>query len=91
MTMAAAASLTAAIARFVCTLKASDVAASRRHRMRIALLDFLGCVLAGSTLPEAAQTRVLARSGNIRVPGCEEGLDPSSAIVSWGALGSLLQ
>lgn len=89
--MAAAASLTAAIARFVCTLKASDVAASRRHRMRIALLDFLGCVLAGSTLPEAAQTRVLARPGNIRVPGCEEGLDPSSAIVSWGALGSLLQ
>lgn len=59
--------------------------------MRVSLLDFLGCVLAGSALPEAEQARVLARPGNLRVPGCDTGLDPPSAIVTWGATGALLQ
>ena len=84
-------SLTTRIAHFVCTLQADDVDPRRRHRMRIALLDFLGCVLAGSTLAEAAETRVLARPGRVRIPGFDKGLDLPSAIISWGALGALLQ
>lgn len=91
MTGSPAASLTGAIARWACALAPEDVTPQRRQRMRVSLLDFLGCVLAGSTLPEAAQTRVLARPGRLRVPGCDEGLDPASAIVSWGAMGALLQ
>ncbi len=88
---ARAASLTGAIARWACTLAPEDLAPARRHRMRVALLDFLDCVLAGSTVPEAVQARALARPGALRVPGCDEGLDAASAIVAWGATGALLQ
>ncbi|MGE0310801.1 MAG: MmgE/PrpD family protein [Lautropia sp.] len=80
-----------AIARWACTLRPEDVPAARHRRMRVALLDFLGCVLAGSALPEAAQARALAQPGSTKVPGSDRDVDLASAIVAWGATGALLQ
>lgn len=89
--MAADLPLLRAIARWVTAVRAEAIAPARRHRMQVALLDFLACAHAGSTLPEAADARVLARPGALAVPGLAQRLDEPSAIVAWGTLGALLQ
>ena len=83
--------LTRAIARWIHALRPESVGPQRLHRARIAMLDFLGCALAGSTLPEAREACVLARPGDVRVPGREAGMDLPSALIAWGAMGALLQ
>lgn len=89
--MAAELPLLRAIARWVTTVRADAIEPVRRHRMQVALLDFLACVHGGSTLPEAADALALARPGPLAVPGLMPSLDLPSAIVAWGTLGALLQ
>ena len=84
-------SLSHRLARWLLGLRADDVSPQRLHRMRIALLDFLGCVHGASRLPETDTVRPLVRPGPFQVPGQTQSMDLASACIAWGMTGALLQ
>lgn len=79
------------MAHWLLTIRPDQVSPARMHRVRILLLDFLGCVLGASRLPEARTVTPLVRPGNYRVPGHEQTMDLPSACMTWGLTGALLQ
>ena len=79
------------IAHWVHQFKAEDLSDARVHKSRILLLDFLGCALAGSQCIEAQDGLALMQSGRIKVPGHDQTMDSTSAIMAWGTFGALLQ
>jgi len=79
------------LATFALGLRRADLSPARREKLALILADFIGCVLAGSTLPEASSAWVLAQPGPVRIPGVAEGLTAESAAIAMGAMGSLLQ
>jgi len=85
------AGLASRIARFARRLRWDDLSPARQRKVRWFLADFVGCALAGATLPEAASGFVLAQAGPVRLPGETHGLTPESAAVAMGTLGALLQ
>lgn len=85
------AGLASRIAQFARRLRWEDLSPPRRRKVRWFLADFIGCTLAGATLPEAASGFLLAQPGPIRLPGETRGLTPESAAVAMGTLGALLQ
>lgn len=84
-------SLSHRLARWLHGLRAEEVSPTRLHRMRIALLDFLGCVHGASRLPETSTVLPLARPGPVQVPGQTQSMDLASACIAWGMTGALLQ
>lgn len=87
----AAAPLARRLARFALGLPRSHLTGARQTKLSLIVADFIGCVLGGSGLPEAASALVLARPGHVAVPGLAERLTPDSAAIAMGCLGSLLQ
>ncbi len=85
------AGLAARIAAFAHGLRWEDLSPARRRKTRWLLADFIGCTLAGSTLPEAASGYVLASPGAVKIPGDSRGLSPESAAIAMGTFGALLQ
>lgn len=79
------------LAAFALGLRRADLSPARREKVALILADFLGCVLAGSSLPEAGSAFVLAQPGAVRIPGAPAGLSPESAAIAMSAMGSLLQ
>lgn len=79
------------LAAFAQALRREDLSPARREKVALILADFLGCVLAGSSLPEARSAFVLAQPGAVRIPGGPDGLSPESAAIAMSAMGSLLQ
>ncbi|MDX3905319.1 MAG: MmgE/PrpD family protein [Pigmentiphaga sp.] len=79
------------LASFALGLRRDDLSPARQEKVSLILADFLGCVLAGSVLPEASTAFVLAQPGPVRIPGAPAGLSAESAAIAMGALGSLLQ
>jgi len=85
------AGLAARIAAFAHRLRWEDLSPARRRRARWFLADYIGCTLAGSTLPEAASGFVLAQPGPVKLPGDCRGLSAESAAIAMGTCGALLQ
>ena len=83
--------LSTRMARWLLDLRSDQVSADRLHRVRIILLDFLGCALGASQLPEAMTVAPLVRPGPFRVPGHAQTMDLASACIAWGLNGALLQ
>lgn len=79
------------IAEFALRARPQALPLPRQRRLTWCLADYLACTLAGSTLPQAQSAFVLARAGDVRIPGHAQGLDASSAAVAMGTLGALLQ
>ncbi|MBN9474252.1 MAG: hypothetical protein ABS43_02375 [Bordetella sp. SCN 67-23] len=79
------------LAAFALGLRRADLSPARREKVALILADFLGCVLAGSCLPEAESAFVLAQPGAVRIPGAPAGLGPESAAIAMSTMGSLLQ
>jgi 2-methylcitrate dehydratase PrpD len=86
-----AAGLARRIAEFAGRLRWEDLSTLRRKRVRWFVADYLGCVLAGSTLPEASSGFLLAQPGPVMIPGDKRGLTPESAAIAMGTCGALLQ
>lgn len=63
------AGLAARIGAFVQDLRWESLPPARQRRVRWLLADYIGCTLAGSTLPEAASGFVLAQPGTVTLPG----------------------
>jgi 2-methylcitrate dehydratase PrpD len=85
------AGLASRIARFARRLRWENLSPQRQRKVRWFLADYIGCALAGATLPEAASGFVLAQPGAVTLPGEARGLTPESAAVAMGTLGALLQ
>lgn len=85
------AGLSSRIADFALRLRWDDLSAKRRNRVRWFLADYIGCTLAGGTLPEAASGYVLAQPGPVTLPGEKRGLTAETAAVAMGTIGALLQ
>ncbi len=83
--------LAARLAHFALGFDTASLSAGRRARLPLILADFLGCALAGASLPEARTAFVLAQPGAVEVPGTWRSLTPESAAIALGTLGSLLQ
>lgn len=79
------------IADFVGGFSWDGLSGARRRKTRWIVADFVACVAAGSRLDEAASGLVLARDGDVLVPGVDRGLAPDSAMIAMGTLGALLQ
>lgn len=79
------------LARFALGLERTALSPPRQAKLPFILADFLGCVLGGASLPEAASALVLAQPGHTQVPGLAQRLTPESAAIAMGCLGSLLQ
>ena len=77
------------IARWVAEVRLSDISVSVVARAKLLLLDFVGCVFAGSKIDESEQAFYLAEVGQIGVAG--RSVSDSSAIHAMGVLGALLQ
>lgn len=85
------ATLATRLARFALRLQPGDLTEPRRAKVALILADFIGCVLAGSTLPEADSGFVLAQPGEVRIPGVERPMTAETAAIAMATLGSLLQ
>lgn len=79
------------LARFALAFDAGALSPARQAKLALVLADFLGCAIAGSTLPEAETAFVLAQPGEVEVPGDGRRLTPESAAIALGTLGALLQ
>ena len=79
------------IARFASALDWRHLSAARQRKVRWCLADFVACTAAGASLAEAECALVLARPGDVEVPGIQQTLSPESAMVAMGTLGALLQ
>lgn len=77
------------IASWVAEVRLTDFSSSVISRAKLLLLDFVGCVFAGSTIDESEQAFYLAEPGEYRVAG--RPVSGSSAIHAMGVLGALLQ
>lgn len=86
-----AATLAERIARFACAFDAGQLSPARQAKLPLILGDFLGCAMAGATLPEAETAFLLAQPGDVEVPGTGQRLTPETAAIALGTLGSLLQ
>lgn len=86
-----AATLAERIAHFACTFDVGQLSPARRAKLPLIVADFLGCAIAGSTLPEAETAFVLAQAGDVEVPGTGQRLTQETAAIALGTLGSLLQ
>lgn len=86
-----AAAFASRLAHFALRLQPADLSPARRTKLALILADFMGCVLAGSTLPEAASAFVLAQPGAVDIPGIERRMTAESATIAMATLGSLLQ
>jgi 2-methylcitrate dehydratase PrpD len=91
MARAQNAGLTSRIADFSLRLSFDRLSPGRQSKVRWILADYLGCTLAGSSLPEAASGYVLAQPGPVKLPGDTRGLTPEAAAVAMGTVGALLQ
>jgi 2-methylcitrate dehydratase PrpD len=79
------------LARFALGLTRDQLSAPRHTKVALIVADFLGCVLAGSSLPEASSAYVLSCPGEVRVPGSDQHLSVESAAIAMATMGSLLQ
>lgn len=79
------------IAHFACAFDMGRLSPARQARLPLILGDFLGCAMAGATLPEAESAFLLAQAGEVEVPGTGQRLTPETAAIALGTLGSLLQ
>lgn len=89
--MNAAASLSRKLAHWLRTIEPKQIAPARLHRIRIVLLDYLGCVHGAAALEETHTVQALLKPGPFRVPGQTESMDAGSACIAWGMTGALLQ
>jgi len=89
------AGLAGRMAEFAVGLQWNSLSERRRQKARWLLADYIGCTLAGRTLPEAASAYVLAQPGPVKLPGdrmdAPGGLSPESAAIAMGTCGALLQ
>jgi 2-methylcitrate dehydratase PrpD len=79
------------LARFALGINQTQISDARRLKVALIVADFLGCVFAGSTLPEASCAFVLASPGDVCVLGTDHRLSPESAVIAMATMGSLLQ
>jgi 2-methylcitrate dehydratase PrpD len=62
-----------------------------QDRLRWSVLDFLGCAIGGAALPDVGPALVLAGSGEVHIPGFDQGFDMASAAMVFGTAGTLFQ
>jgi 2-methylcitrate dehydratase PrpD len=79
------------LARFALGLSRDQISGWRQLKAGLIVADFLGCVLAGSSLPEAASAYVLSSPGEVCLPGSDRRLSVESAAIAMATMGSLLQ
>lgn len=77
------------IADWVANVKLADFSPAVVNRARLLLLDFIGCVFAGSEIQECEQAFYLGEPGEYLVAGRR--LSNASAVHALGVLGALLQ
>ena len=63
----------------------------RQSRADWCVRDFLGCVIAGTSRPELGAALMLARAGEVPVPGLDQRFDAEGAALVFGTAGALLQ
>lgn len=85
------ATLAERVAHFACAFDIGLLSPGRQTRLPLILGDFLGCAMAGATLPEAEAAFLFAQPGEVEVPGTGRRLTPGTAAIALGTLGSLLQ
>ena len=84
-------SLTQRIAAAVATLRWQDVSPERQTRMRYSALDFLGCAIGGARRTDIGPALLLAKPGDLAVPGLDQRFDAAGAALVLGTCGSLFQ